>query len=177
MRKNSLGGKEDWKVKLKGFNKDLGRLNALFEGKKMKKKHQDNLQKRYKLKEKGKPKVKEEILQRIKAKTPKINRYQQRVSQFQQNKLFRNNEGRFYKQIDGSEEGDELVIPDAQEAKTFWTDIWGQDVEYNKDATWLREIKKDINGKNKLAKVQISWEKLRKILKKILNWKAPGPNG
>ena len=34
----------------------------------MKKKHLDNLQKRYKLKEKGKPKVKEEILQRIKAK-------------------------------------------------------------------------------------------------------------
>ena len=29
----------------------------------MKKKHQDNLQKRYKLKEKGKPKVKKEILQ------------------------------------------------------------------------------------------------------------------
>ena len=90
-----------WKRRLesqvKELNKDLGRLNALLEGKKMKKKHQDNLQKRYKLKEKGKQKVKEEILQRIKAKTAKINRYQQRVSQFQQNKFFRNNEGRFYK--------------------------------------------------------------------------------
>ena len=89
-----------WKRRLesqvKELNKDLGRLNALLEGKKMKKKHQDNLQKRYKLKEKGKQKVKEEILQRIKAKTAKINRYQQRVSQFQQNKFFRNNEGRFY---------------------------------------------------------------------------------
>ena len=68
---------------VKEFNKDLGRLNALLEGKKMKKKHQDNLQKRYKLKEKGKPKVKEEILQKIKGKTAKINRCHQRVSQFQ----------------------------------------------------------------------------------------------
>ena len=89
-----------WKRKLesqfKELNKDLGRLNALLQGKKMKKKHQDNLQKRYKMKEKGKPKVKEEILQRIKAKTGKVNRYQERVSQFQQNRSFRNNEGQFY---------------------------------------------------------------------------------
>ena len=81
----------------------------------MKKKHQDNLQKRYKLKEKGKPKVKEEILQRIKAKTAKINKYQQKVSQFQQNMFSRNNEGRFHKKTDGSEEAEEIVIPDVQE--------------------------------------------------------------
>ena len=60
-----------WKRKLesqfKELNKNLGRLNALLQGKKMKKKHQDNLQKRYKMIEKGKPKVKEEILQGIKA--------------------------------------------------------------------------------------------------------------
>ena len=45
------------------------------------------------------------------------------------------------------------------------------------DATWLREIKKYMNWKNKLARVQVSQEKLKKILKKILNWKAPGPDG
>ena len=56
--------------------KDLDRLNALLEGKKMQKKHQDNLQKRHKLKKKKKLKVKEEILQRIKIKKAKINRYQ-----------------------------------------------------------------------------------------------------
>ena len=65
----------------------------------------------------------ERILQRITAETPKINRYQGKVSQFQQNMFFRDNEGRFYKEIDRSEEGEEIVIPDAQEAKTFWTDI------------------------------------------------------
>ena len=45
------------------------------------------------------------------------------MSQFKQNRLFRNNEGRFYNQIDGSEEGEEIVKSDAQEEKTFWTDI------------------------------------------------------
>ena len=79
---------------VKELHNNLGRLNALLERKK-KKKHMDNLQKRYKLKEKGKPKVKEEIMRRINVKTAKINRYQQRVSQFQQNRFFRNNEGQF----------------------------------------------------------------------------------
>ena len=82
-----------WKRRLesqvKELDKDLGRLNALLEGKKMKKKHQYNLQKRYLLKERRKPNVKEEMLQRIKAKTAKINRYQQRVSQFQHNSFFK----------------------------------------------------------------------------------------
>ena len=80
------------------------------------------MQKRFKLKEKGKPTVKQ-ILQITKVKTAKVNRYQQRMSQFQRNRFFRNNVGRFYKQIDGSEEGEEIAMPNAQEAKTFWADI------------------------------------------------------
>ena len=59
----------------------------------MNNKHQYNLQKWYKLEDKGTPKVKEEILRRIKVKIDKINRYQQKLSQFQQNRFFRNNEG------------------------------------------------------------------------------------
>ena len=50
-------------TQVKELNKDLGRLNALIEGKKMKKKHQGNLEKRYKSKENRKPKIKEETLQ------------------------------------------------------------------------------------------------------------------
>ena len=90
-------------------------------------------------------------MQRIKAKTDKINSYQQRLSHFQQNSFFRNNECRFYKHIDGSEKGEEIIICNVQEAKTFWTDIWDQVVEHTKDATWLREIKKDMNVKKKQA--------------------------
>ena len=41
-------------------------------------------------------------------------------------------------------------------------------MEHNKDATWLREIKKDMRAKNKQAQVQISQENL-KLLRTILN--------
>ena len=39
----------------------------------------------------------------------------------------------------------------AYKMKTFWTDIWAQEVEDNKDVPWIREIKKDMNRKNKQA--------------------------
>ena len=77
------------------------------------------------------------------------------MRQFQHNRFFRNNEGRFYRQINESETGEEIAIPDAQEAETFQTDIWGQKVEHNNNVTWLREIKKNMKGKNKQAPVQI----------------------
>ena len=64
-QKNTPKGEKEqpwWKKRLesqvKELDKDLGRLYALLEGKRMKKKHQDYLQKRYKLKNKGKRKVK-----------------------------------------------------------------------------------------------------------------------
>ena len=34
-----------------------------------------------------------------------------------------------------------------------------------------------MNAKNKQTQVQISQEELKKMLKKILNWKVPGSNG
>ena len=64
------------------------------------------------------------------------------MSQFKKNRIFINTVGQFYKQIDGIEEGEEIVIPDAQEAKKFWADLWGQEVEHNKDATCIRKIMK-----------------------------------
>ena len=42
-------------------------------------------------------------------------------------------------------------------------------MEHNKNAMWSTEIKKDMNEKKKQTQVQILQEKLKKILKKILN--------
>ena len=85
------------------LNKDLSRVNMLIERRKVKKKHEDLLQKRYNIKQKGLQTTKEIISQRIKAKVAKIKRYNQRISQFQQNRLFSNNEGRFYQQLNNDQ--------------------------------------------------------------------------
>ena len=70
-----------WKKRLttqiREMNKDLGRVKALIDKKTIKKRHQDTLERKYKIKHKGLHVAKEEIRQRIKAKTAKISRYQQ----------------------------------------------------------------------------------------------------
>ncbi len=86
----------------KGLNKDLSRVNIFIGGKKLKRKNAEVLQKKYHIKQKGLQTTKEIICQRIKAKAGKLKRYNQRISQFQQNRLFNNNEGRFYQQLNNN---------------------------------------------------------------------------
>ena len=45
----------------------------------------------------------EEIRQQIKSKRGKFNRYKNRISHYQQNRTFRNNEKMFYKKLNGNE--------------------------------------------------------------------------
>ena len=96
-----------WKRRLQKqvseLNKDLGRVNALMQEKKIKQKHKDELQRRYKIKKKGLGVVREEIKQIIIAKTGKVKRYSDRISQYQQNRMFQNNGKRFYQQLNSDE--------------------------------------------------------------------------
>ena len=60
----------------------------------------------------------EELIQRISAKAHKIKRYNDRILQYQQNRLFEVNQRQFYKELDDSQGSDQLT-PDANEAREF----------------------------------------------------------
>ena len=81
----------DWKelrrnkrlnTQIREMNKHLGRVHALFDKTTIKKRHQDTLERKYKIKHKGLHVAKEEIRQRIKAETAIISRCQQRINQY-----------------------------------------------------------------------------------------------
>ena len=142
MRRKRKENKEPWwrrrlEDQVRQLNKDLGRINNLIEQKKIKKKYQDSLQRKYKMKQKSPRTAREEIKQRIAAKTGKIKRYQQRIHQFQQNRLFINNEGRFYQNLNAENEHQDSEAPDANDAKNFWSNIWRQEAHHNKEAEWF----------------------------------------
>ena len=81
------------------LNKDLGYINTLIEKKNIKKKHKDVLERKYNIKRRGLPVTREEIKENIKAKNNKIKRYQSRIYQYQQNCTFKNNQGKFYSEL------------------------------------------------------------------------------
>lgn len=171
-------GKEPmWKRRLDGqikqLRKDLAMVELLLEGKNIKKKCKEELQQKYWLHKKGNRRVAEEIRQRIKAKASKVKRYQSRVKQFHQNRLFQTDQKRFYEELEGEERVD--IKPDGDEARQFWSDIWGKSKEHNSNAEWLKKLKAEV-GTEKQQQVSISASKVKRILGKMPNWKAPGPD-
>jgi hypothetical protein len=126
------------------------------------------------VKKKGVKVVMEELKQRLVAKKVKIKRYEQRIQQFRQNRLFGVDQRRFFQQINGSIF--EKVIPDAQESIKFWDGIWGTSVNHNENASWLRELKeKEVFPRQE--DLVIDEDCVRRRSKRMSNWKSPGVDG
>ena len=61
-----------------------------------------------------------------------------------------------------------------------WGNIWGVRKEHNREAEWLKGLKKErerVNGERLQEGVNISVEKIRKQCRKIPNWNTPGRDG
>ena len=74
----------------------------------------------------------EEINKKALAKKGRLKRYRQRVKQYRQNRIFQNNERKFYQQLEGSDTKT-YQQPDAKETERFWTKIW-QPKKHNENA-------------------------------------------
>ena len=92
-------------------------MNNLIEKRNIKKKHKDRLEKRYNIRRKRLNIVKEEMKQRIKALGAKIKRFNSRINQYQQNRMFVKNQGRFFQRLN-EEENHQYEIPNSVEAQT-----------------------------------------------------------
>ena len=69
-------------------------------------------------------------------------------------------------------------VPNAEEFKKFWGYIWGVRKEDNREAKWLKNLKRErVNDKCLRKRVSISVEKIRKQCRKISNWKSLGRDG
>ena len=100
-----------------------------------KNKEKDLLDQKYGLRRKGFSLVMEELKQRITAKATKVKRYDNRIKQFQDNRNFQTNQGRFFKNLEGKKE--RTKPPNAENATAFWKGILSTKVEHKRDAGWI----------------------------------------
>ena len=117
----------------------------------------------------------EELKQRLSAKTAKIRRYEQRIEQYKQNRMFRYDQKRVYQSFSGDNHREE-VKPDAQLCTAFWRDIWGNEKYHNKSAEWLKDLRAEKDSVQQ-ENVVITKSLVKAQCRKIPNWKAPGPDG
>ena len=78
----------------------------------VKEKHKTRLEEKHKIRQKGIKLVREEIKQRIQEEGLKIRRFNNRINQYQQNRLFNNNKGKFYKLVNNEGQSQESELPD-----------------------------------------------------------------
>ena len=94
------------KLQISQLRKDLRRLERLKSGELQNITVREGLERRYYLKKKGVTIVIEELEQRILAKTAKVKRYQERVDQYRQNRMFRTNQKRLFAMLETDENDD-----------------------------------------------------------------------
>ena len=173
--------KEPWwlrriKSKIQQLRKDISRLEKHMSGEIRKSKVRDQLKRKYKIDVKGPSVVLEELKQQLTAQAAKLKQYQERHKQYRQNRMFETNQRRLFEEIEGMTRKDGIT-PDAEESKNLWNGIWGKSVDHNEGAEWLRDVEEQLADVEKQNDVKITVESVRKCIRKIANWKSPGPDG
>ena len=171
-----------WKRRTEGdikkLRQDVNLLTRDLKGELESKKKQKmkELYEKYTVKKKGLKTVIEEPKQRMLVKSAKLKRYEQRIEQFRQNRIFDLDQKKIYAELNGNGIRSNGVR-NAEECTKFWGDIWGVRKEYNREAKWLKDLKRERVNKCPQERVSINVEKIRKQCRKIPNWKAPGRDG
>ena len=153
---------------------DLSKLNEMSASRLQNKKVRKEIDEKYRIQKKGLNHIIEDVKQRVKAQTRKIQRYTNKNKGYQQNKLFHTNQKHLLNQLRGEDAQQEN--PEAEPSKRLWEGIWGNPVTHNKQAAWLQEIKEKENERIRQRFPEITTSTVRNQLKRIPNWKAPGPD-
>ena len=158
--------------KQKVLRKELGQLNRMRRGELQNEGVISKLERKFNIKRKGADVVHEEVRQRLVAVGAKLERYDNRTKQYRQNRLFESNQKRLFNELEGAQR--ESVIPDAEESRRFWSDIWDQAVTHRESTDWLRKVENELGELTVQDDIHIEIKKVRKQIRKMPNWKSPG---
>ena len=89
----------------------------------------------------------EELKQRFHAKTAKLKRCEERMNQYKINRMFVQNQKKVYQQMGGIRNINNEK-PNAEDAKQFWSNIWDNEKEHERNAEWLRELRAEKDNMN-----------------------------
>ena len=179
--KNIEKDKPFWKRRVERniveWRKDLGRVEEVRKGTKLKDKVMRRLLDKYDLLQKGCLAVVTLLKNKIQSGSVKIKHFTEKMLQHKQNTLSQSNQSQVYKELSGKTKTDN-PSPDAAAAKAFWSGIWSEEMVHNGEAKWLVDVKEEMKEKVRgMADIVVKIEDVVKKIKGMSNWKAPGPDG
>ena len=165
-----------WKRKLEKDIEQMRReiliLEEVSKGSRVKSGKVTKMKRKHKIREPADIPPVTEILKQ-KAKAQRIRRYEKRSKFFRQNKLFKTDTKKFYRQL-GKEQKKVDKVPSANEIEDFWKKIWNNEKEYNKEAEWIRDMERASEMYPTQAWKDIQTEELSYALRRSSKWKSPG---
>ena len=159
------------------WRKDLSRVEGIRQGKDVSRKVSERLNRKYDLLEKGALWVSTLLKNKINSGSTKIRSFVGKRVAYRQNNLFKNNQSQLYKELGSGSSTGKHPVPNANEAREFWSGIWSAEKQHNSDAAWLNGVKESFGGVEEQAPVEVALEDVVKGIRKMANWKAPGPDG
>jgi hypothetical protein len=105
----------------------------------------------------------------VQAKAQRLRRYEKMETQYSQNKMFKEDTKRVYRNL-GMKNLEAREPPSMAEAETYWKSLWGEEAQHNERAEWIRrEEKRKIRHMDWMP-IQITEITLH--LSKAHNWKS-----
>ena len=164
-------------VAKKVVEKGLGRVEEIRNGVNVRLKVKEGLDRKYGLVENGTIHVSTLLKSKIHSGSTKIRWYLEANMRVRQNNLFRNNQSQLYKELGSAARSGSNSAPKAEEAKEFWSVIWSVEKVHDSDASWLGDVKREMKGIEEQEEITIGKEEVLVGIRKMANWKAPGPDG
>jgi len=107
----------------------------------------------------------------VQAKAQRIRRYEKRETQYSQNKMFKENTKKCYRNL-GMKNIEAREPPSMAETETYWKSLWGEEAQHYETAEWIRrEQERKVRH---MGWMPIQTTEITSYLSKAHNWKSPG---
>jgi hypothetical protein len=83
--------------------------------------------------------------QKVQAKAQRIRKYEKRETQYSQNKLFKEDTKKIYRNL-GMKNIEARELPFMAEAETYWKSLWGEEAQHNESGENKRKMAREENA-------------------------------
>ena len=160
---------------IKTWRKELSQIEEIRKGSKINSKTKEGLERKYQLTERGALSVSTFLKNKIQAGSTKIQWYVEKKVAQRHNNLYNTNQRQLFKELGGNTGNGTSETPDKDAAREFWEKIWSVETKHRDEAGWLQDIREEMADIRKQDDVSISLEDVKMGIRKMTNWKAPGP--
>ena len=167
-----------WKVKIQkeidALQAELSILDEISKGTAVKTRKARKVRNRYNVTDENSLlTAKETLKQKIQVKFQRLPRYDKRNCFYRQNKIFKTDAKKFYREI-GKRTINIEGPPVDEEMTKFWNDISGKEKDFDNEAEWIRREEERMNEVEEKEWEVINIEELLSALTKSHKWKSPG---